>query len=120
MARPRILIVDDDTNVRLAFCRWFSCRGFEPDEAQDGIEAVEKCRRGTYDIITLDLEMPRMTGVEALPMIRESQPNVPIVVLTGYANEAHAIAKHDVARVLVKPMPLRELEGVVRELLQAE
>jgi len=120
MLRPRILIVDDDTNVRSAFHRWFSCRGFDADEAQDGVEAVEKCSRGAYDVITLDLEMPRMTGVQALPLIRSSQPDVPIVVLTGYANETGAVALNDAARVLLKPMSLRELEDIVRELLPAD
>jgi len=120
MLRPRILIVDDDTNVRSAFHRWFSCRGFDADEAQDGVEAVEKCRRGAYDVITLDLEMPRMTGLQALPLIRSSQPDVPIVVLTGYATETGSVALNDVARVLVKPMSLRELEDVVRQLLPAD
>lgn len=120
MERPRILIVDDDTNVRSAFRRWFSCRGFDADEAEDGIEAVDKCNRGAYDIITLDLEMPHMTGVQALPMIRKAQPDVPIVVLTGYANEAHSLSPQDVARILVKPMSLRDLENVVRELLPAD
>ena len=119
MARPRILIVDDDSNVRSAFHHWFTCRGFDADEAEDGIEAVDKCSRGVYDIITLDLEMPRMTGVQALPLIRKNQPNVPIVVLTGYANETGAASLNDVARILLKPMSLRELEDVVRELLPA-
>lgn len=117
MIRPRILIVDDDTNVRAAFHRWFSCRGFDADEAEDGVDAVEKCSHGEYDVITLDLEMPRMTGVQALPLIRKSQPDVPIVVLTGYANESTCDALHDVARILVKPMSLRELEDVVRGLI---
>ncbi len=117
MAKPRILIVDDDSNVRLAFHRWFSCRGFDTDEAEDGAEAVDKCGRAAYDVITLDLEMPRMTGVQALPLIQKSQPNVPIVVLTGYANETGAAALKDAARILLKPMSLREIEGVVRELL---
>ena len=117
MPRPRILIVDDDTNIRSAFNRWFSCRGFDAHEAKDGVEAVEMCGRGQYDVITLDIEMPRMTGAQALPIIRKSQPHVPIVVLTGYANEAQAISKNDVACVLMKPMSLRELEKVVRELL---
>jgi two-component system response regulator AtoC len=120
MLRPKILIVDDDSNVRSAFHRWFSCRGFDADEAEDGFEAVEKCTRGAYDVITLDLEMPRMTGVQALPLIRKSQPDVPIVVLTGYANETGSPALNDVNRVLLKPMSLRELETVVRDLLPAD
>lgn len=117
MVKPRILIVDDDMNVRSAFHHWFSCRGFDADEAEDGVEAVEKCTRGAYDVITLDLEMPRMTGVQALPLIRKSQPDVPIIVLTGYANETGSTGLNDVARVLIKPMSLRELETVVREFL---
>lgn len=118
--RPRILIVDDDALIRDAMQRWFSFRGFEADAAGDGVEAVEKCAAGRYDVITLDLEMPRMTGVEALPHIRRSLPDVPVVVLTGYLHGFEPSALAEVSEVLLKPLGLGEVEQVVRRVLESE
>lgn len=92
-------------------------RGFDADEAKDGLEAVEMCDRNQYDIITMDLEMPRMTGMEAIPIIRRTHPLVPIVILTGYVQEARDLAQTGASRILTKPTPLRELEKAVLELV---
>lgn len=112
-----ILIVDDDRNVREALSRWFVIRGFQVDTAEDGVDAVEKCREQQYDVITLDLEMPRMNGIDALEHIRTLQPNTPVAVLTGYPRDADAAYARGAAKVLVKPMRLTALEEEIRGLL---
>lgn len=117
MAKTRILIVDDDEPVRNALQRWFSLRGFEADVAEDGLDAVEKCAQGEYDVILTDLEMPRMGGIEAMARIRRLLPGVPVVVLTGYSDVSNEGVLSDAAKVLFKPLPLREIEKAVRELL---
>ena len=117
MAKPRILIVDDEAHIRDALYRWFTLRGFDAHVAIDGQDAVEKCDREHFDIITLDIEMPRMTGIEALPHLRQSHLSKPIIVLTGYVQNTHDQWMHHVARVLRKPIQLRELEKVVLEAL---
>jgi two-component system response regulator AtoC len=115
--KMRILIVEDEENIRTALRRWFVMRGFDADEAGDGLEAIELCRQNRYDIITMDLEMPRMSGTEAIPLIRQTHPVVPIVILTGYVHEARELAQTGAARILTKPTPLRELEKAVLELV---
>jgi len=117
--RPKILIVDDEVSIRTALERWFNIRGFEVDQAADGMEALEKCRANRYDVITMDLEMPRMGGLEAMAALREYLPNVPVVVLTGFTREGDSAKMLGAAKVLTKPLRLGELERHVRELIHA-
>ncbi len=117
MGKPRILIVEDEYNVRDALDRWFTLRGFEADNAEDGLAAVEKCRKHVYDIITMDLEMPRMNGMEAISIIQKIHPTVPIVVLTGFLPDPNGFSMAGVAQVVTKPIPLKELEHIVRDVL---
>jgi len=117
MAKARILIVDDDQSVRDALKRWFDLHGFTADEAEDGLDAVNKCAYSEYDAILTDLEMPRMGGLEAMARIRGLLPGVPVVVLTGYGDMLNEGLLSNPSKVLFKPVPLREIEKAVRELL---
>lgn len=118
--KTSILVVEDEENIRTALTRWFELRGFDAEQACDGLEAVQMCDSKRYDIITMDLEMPRMNGVQAIGQIREKYPDIPIVVLTGYLSHTEESSLAGASRVLAKPMPLRELEKVVRELIALE
>lgn len=113
-----LLVVDDEPSVRQALCHWFSLRGFVVDHAVDGLDAVEKCQNTRYDVITMDLEMPRMNGIEAIKAIRMRQPDVPIVVFTGYQQDNTPIPSNTVSAVLTKPMRPSELEKHIRLALQ--
>lgn len=115
MDKPSILIVDDEENVRTALVRWFNLRGFEVAQAGDGIEALEQLDAGQFDVITMDLEMPRMGGLEALLEIRKRNATVPILVVTGYPRDAEVALQRGAAKVLHKPLHLHELEREVRE-----
>ena len=117
MDKPRILIVDDEAHIRDALHRWFTLRGFDVDVAIDGQDAVEKCDRQEFDIITLDIEMPRMTGIEALPYLCQLHLSKPIIVLSGYIQNTHDQWRQSVVRVLRKPIQLHELEKAVFEAL---
>jgi CheY-like chemotaxis protein len=120
MERPSILIVDDEENVRAALARWFSLRGFDVKEAIDGIDAIVKFGQGEYDVVTLDLEMPRMGGLDALKEIRSLNKTVPILVVTGYTRDAEIALERGAAKVLHKPLHLHELEQEVREAMDAK
>jgi len=115
---PRILIADDETSVRLALARWFSIRGFDVTEAADGQEAVEAVERVSFDIVLLDLEMPRLHGLDALALMREAQPGLRVVVLSGYARDKARAWDRGAALVLSKPIRLAVLEQHVREVLE--
>ena len=120
MGKPRLLVVDDEEYIRFALRRWFENCGFEVDLAEDGDVAVTKCRANAYDVITMDLVMPRMNGQTAIRTIRTFNATVPIVVLTAYQERAGDLGTLGATRVLAKPLALHDLETEIRKLLPDE
>lgn len=118
MSKQRILIVDDEDAVRMTLQRWFASRGFDVHTAADGVEAVERCSESTYDIVTMDLDMPRMGGQAAIEAIRTLHPAIPIIVLTGLPKSTVVPGNGGPTSVLVKPLRPSEVEEEVRRLLQ--
>lgn len=117
MLKQRILIVDDEDAVRMTLQRWFMSRGFDVDTAADGAEAVELCSQGSYDVVTMDLDMPRMGGQAAIEAIRTIHPTVPIVVLTGLPKSTVVAGNNGPTTVLVKPLRPSEVEEEIRRIL---
>lgn len=113
----RILVVDDEAGIRDALARWLVLRGFDVTKAEDGQDAVEKCAAEHFDVITMDLEMPRLGGAEAITVIRRNSPDIPILVLTAFPQEAEEVIEAGAAKVLNKPLRLLDLEKEIRSVL---
>jgi len=115
----RILIVDDEQWIREVFrdfCGFTDV--FEVELAADGEEALVKLRESDYDLVTLDLIMPEMSGLDALSEIKKASPRVPIMVITGNAtdkvvNQAGVLGA---CRVMYKPV---QLENFIAEVSSA-
>jgi CheY-like chemotaxis protein len=115
----RILIVDDEQWIREVFrdfCGFTDA--FEVELAADGQEALAKIKKNDYDLVTLDLIMPEMSGLEALAEIKKASPRVPIMVITGNAtdkvvNQAGVLGA---CRVMYKPI---QLENFIAEVSSA-
>lgn len=105
----KVLIVDDEQWVREVFKDFCELtEAFEVEMAVDGADAIDKARNNKYDLITLDLIMPEVSGLEVLTAIKKEKPNVPIMVITGNAteklvNEAGVLGA---CRVMYKPVML--------------
>jgi CheY-like chemotaxis protein len=105
----KILIVDDEQWVRDVFQDFCNLtHAFDIDLAESGTEAVDKTSANEYDLITMDLIMPEVSGLEALRAIKKASPKVPVMVITGNAtdkviNEAGVLGA---CRVLYKPVVL--------------
>jgi DNA-binding response OmpR family regulator len=101
-----VLIVDDDESVR-ALARWVVEKaGYPAVAARDGDEALEKFRAdpGAFGLVLLDLTMPRMSGEEVLVGLRSIRPNVRVVIITGYGEDAISEGEWDgIAGFLQKP-----------------
>lgn len=78
-----ILLVDDDPSIRDLLSRHLEKWGFEPQLAEDGIEGLVKLRDELPRVIISDLQMPRMSGIEFLSVVRRRFPSIPVIVLTG-------------------------------------
>ena len=90
--RPRLLVVDDDANVRETAAQLLDLAGFEVASAEDGHDAVALVRRApaAFDAVLLDLTMPRMGGREALQELHSVRSDLPVVLMSGYS-EAEAV-----------------------------
>jgi CheY-like chemotaxis protein len=88
----RILVVDDDTVISSVLAVMLRRSGFEVDFAGDGQEGVDMWGQGNYDLVLMDVQMPRMNGFEATRLIREKEGmhggHTPIVAITAYALQA--------------------------------
>lgn len=91
---PRVLVVDDDEVVGKSFDRVLSEKGYKVNTAMSGKEAFEKFAGNDFDLVFTDLRMPEQDGLEFAKRIREMNPWLPVVVVTGYGTqEAEAKAK---------------------------
>jgi two-component system nitrate/nitrite response regulator NarL len=83
----RVLVADDEDDVRLLLRLQLEARGHTVTEAADGDEALEQCRLSPPDGIVLDLLMPRRNGFEVIPVLRSEYPDIAIVAYTAVAGD---------------------------------
>ncbi len=112
----RVLVVDDDDTLRLIVRSALEERSYHVEEAEDGLEAIQKVTTaGPFDAIILDVNMPRMSGLEALAKIRELSPTSFCLILTAYSNIQDAVTaiKHGAYDYLEKPVDSERLLKVM-------
>lgn len=118
----KILVVDDDAGLRLSVSAALRDQNrFQVDEAVDGLDAVEKSAATPFDIVILDVDMPRMNGLEALKKIKEQDPRTIVLMLTAYANIDDAVkaVKEGAFNYISKPVKQEELVQLVDRALEA-
>jgi DNA-binding NtrC family response regulator len=87
----KILIVDDESSVRMILSEVLEKNGFQPAEAEDGSQAIEMFRNEKFDLVLLDVAMPGLDGIETLQELKKIDPDVPIIIVTGHADIATAV-----------------------------
>jgi DNA-binding response OmpR family regulator len=117
----RILVVDDEESLRLSLKFKLKSAGFDVDTAIDGEEALDKLKVKSADVVLLDINMPRMSGIEALTIIRQTYPQTEAIMLTGFADFSTAIEclKIGAKDYLVKPVDTTELVTRLRSLVRS-
>src|SRR5262245_47735648 len=116
---PHILIVEDDAKVRLLLRRCFEGEGFRVGEARSGAEAVERLAAGSFDLVTLDLQLPDSDGLAVGREIR-SRSAVPIIMVTGKGDTIDRVVGLELGAddYITKPFQLREVVARVRAVLR--
>lgn len=119
----RILLVEDNSDVRRVARRILDREGFQVQEAASGDEALEAIRgNGHFDLLVTDLVMPGIPGVQLAREVRSLRPGVPVLYMSGYSGD-EILGPEDIARdgaFLEKPFTPQELSGTVRDLLTRE
>jgi len=121
MGRGRVLVVDDEADLRKSVRLTLTKAGYDVIEAEDGEKAIEAVRSGDnplmLDTIIMDLVMPKVNGVEAIAYIRSQFRGVPILVLTGHPNidNMKELYKQGIVDYLVKPIVPDKLLAAVEK-----
>ncbi len=117
----KILVVDDEAQVREVMCRTFTACGYTAVPAGNGREALELCRQhGDFDLVILDMVMPDMGGRECLAGLRKLRPDLAVIVVTGYTADGSALEllKEGAREILEKPIDLMALTKTVQKHLR--
>ncbi len=125
MAADRIMVVDDDLNIRLVLKYRLEREGYDVLLAGDGADALEKVKAENPDLIILDLTMPRMDGFGFLEEMRNNgsgTSTVPVIVLTAYGYETNRARSLDLGAVefMAKPFSPRQLVSEIWKILDAK
>lgn len=114
-----ILVADDEDALRTMICEYLEECGHEVLPAANGMEAVHLIEQGLCAAVVLDLAMPRLGGLDAIPRILKLEPSIPIVVVTGYASpRAVGELEHWSVPMLAKPVDLAQLEALLAQSLR--
>lgn len=117
---PSILLVEDEPGIVDFLGRGLRAEGFAVEAASDGEEGERRALRESFDMVVLDLMLPRRAGMEVLASLRASKPDLPVIVLTARGDVEDRVAGLDAGAVdyLVKPFSLAELLARVRAQLR--
>jgi len=118
--RARLLIVDDEANLRAGLRDFLSLMGYHVGEAASGHEALKLLESEPYDLMVLDMRMPGMDGVEVMHRVRQTHPDLLIIVLTAHASLESAIAavKSGAVDYMLKPFNVDDLAATISQALQ--
>jgi DNA-binding response OmpR family regulator len=118
----RIIIVDDDENIRKTMKTILEDEGYAVDLAATGNEAIEMTQKTAYNIALLDIRLPDMEGVELLKLIKDNVPRTRKIMVTGYPSTQNAISalNKNADAYLVKPVDVEKLLNMVKEQLQLQ
>jgi two-component system chemotaxis response regulator CheY len=120
----RVLVVDDEPDVRTVVRLTLEKAGYDVLEAEDGEKAIEAINAGenrlVLDVVICDIRMPKINGVEAIAYFQREYPHVPLLVLTAFPNTDMAVSfmGQGVVEYLVKPVEAERLKAAVAKAVE--
>jgi DNA-binding NtrC family response regulator len=113
----RVLVADDENNLRDLIVRELARRGLDTEGVGDGESALARLREGPYDVVVLDMKMPRKEGIEVLRELQDFPEHPQVIVMTGFQEVATAVEamKLGAYDYLTKPTKIEELDVLVRK-----
>ncbi|MBI2868684.1 MAG: response regulator [Chloroflexi bacterium] len=117
MPPPSVLVVDDNPELVNTFLLILRRWGYQVEPAGDGMAALEKFEKRKYDVVLMDMVMPRMNGLEAFERIREADPSARVILMTAYCEEESLQqAREDgIFQTVPKPVDLKLLADLLRD-----
>ncbi len=117
--KSRILVADDEEALRTVLSSELTSAGYDVSTAADGDEAISNVQQKKYDLILLDIKMPKVDGFEVLKYVKKNHPDVRVIMLTGFADLKNAIEskKHGAEDFVSKPYDLVDLLTTIERVL---
>ena len=112
-----VLVVEDDKNQRLLYEQELKLEGYEVVTASDGKDALEKIQEQLPDLIIMDINMPKMDGIETMGKILGKNREIPVIINTAYSNYKDNFMSWAADAYIVKSSDLLELKNTVKEVL---
>lgn len=119
MDKQKILIVDDEKGIRNLFTKALADQGYSVTTAKDGRDGLKKARRQAYELILIDLRMPRMSGVNAIMEMKQINPETAFIIITGFplGKAAEKVLKKGVYDCISKPFNLAKVLKKIKKAL---
>jgi len=121
-AMMRILIIEDDEEMRALLKDCLLEQGVETDSAENGSEAFRKLVKESFDLVITDVQMPGLTGLDILPGIKKLQPETSIIVMTAFGSEevCRKSFNRGATAYLEKPIPMDRLKTMIHEMISTK
>ena len=118
----RILVVEDDSEMRDLLTDELSDEGYEVTLAVDGSDATVKISEQAFDLVITDMRMPRKGGLELLPELKTACPNTPVILITAFGDWPTLIEAYDkgACDYICKPFKMEDLKRAVKKALQGK
>jgi DNA-binding NtrC family response regulator len=120
--KPRILIVDDDENIRETLRVILQQKGYNTDTAKNGQEAIQKSKAQFFNLALLDIKLPDMEGTKLLTLLHEDLPKMVKIMVTGYPSLENAVEalNYGADAYIIKPVKPEKLLALIKERLEKQ
>lgn len=113
----KILVVDDEENIRLLYKEEFEEMGYEVVVAADGDEALKRLDSMKFDLVTLDMRMPGLSGIETLRRMKDKDSSLPVIITTAYEEYKQDFGSWCSEAYIVKSADTTALREAIRKIL---
>lgn len=113
-----VLIVDDDTGVRLMLSSVLNDEGYVVEAVENGKKAIKACEKTSFDVALIDIELPDMKGTELLGKLKQVQPKMILIIITGHPSIENAVkaVNERADGYVLKPFEMTELLQMIKKL----
>lgn len=116
----RILVIDDEKNIRLMLSKCLISEEYEVDTAEDGMQGIDMFEKGSYDVVLLDMKMPGLNGMDVLKKIKDTNQFIPVIMMTAFGTVESAVDVMKLGAVdyIKKPFTPDVIRSEVKSILE--
>ncbi len=118
----KILVIDDDENIRKVVTTILQDKGYAVDTAETGSEAISKSQQSTYNLMLIDIRLPDMEGTELLSKVHETTPKIRKIIVTGYPTLQNAVTavNEGADAYVMKPFDVENMLDTIKKQLEKQ